>query len=111
MADWGNMDINGWTLRLELKIFKFQEAGTIKLYVSESYTDHTRHRIMVDQVATTRDGWRPRMEFYAYSRPRPGTSLIWVGHKADPERCIFAKGGSAGLMPRWSSWLEFWVPK
>lgn len=105
------MDINGWTLRLELKVFKYQEPGTSKVYVMESTTDTSRHRILVCLRELTFERWKTRMAFYAYLQPRPGTDMIWVGQRTDPDRYILVKGGSAELMPGWTRGFEFWVPK
>lgn len=79
MTDWVSLRADGWTLRLELKVFKHQEPGTIKLYVGETYRDRSKHRIMVDRMEMCRDDWRPRIDFYAYSAPRPRTDRISRG--------------------------------
>lgn len=111
MTDWENMSLYGWMLRLQLKVFRFQEPGTIKVFVAESTDDEKRHRIIVSLQEWHGPMWQPRMEFYAYGQPRPGTDLIWVGKQDNPERCIFVKEDKNDVMTDWKHMFDFWVPK
>lgn len=98
-----------WIERLEFSVFKFHEPGLIKICVVESIKPP--RRLMVSQESGIPDGWKHRMDFYAYARPRPGTYLIWVAYRGDPDRCLFMKGQSTDVLEGWERKLEFWVPK
>lgn len=93
---------------LDFKVFKLQEAGTISIHVVEQ---HEPHRVMVNFGLPLPEGWKYRLTFYAYPEKRPGTQLIWVAFRADPDRCIFMTGGIADTMGGWKRRLQFWVPK
>lgn len=108
MPDWISMDRDGWTERLDFKVFKFDEPGTIKIFVSECLWPH---RVMVDRKQCCLEGWKERLVFNAYGRPRPRTDLIWIGYRGDPDRCIFVKGNGAEPVEDWERRLEFWVPR
>lgn len=103
------MDRDGFTERLMFNVFKFMEPGLIKIYVLESSS--APRRVMVRQESGALTGWKARLEFFAYSSPRPGTDLIWVAYRGDPDRCIFLKGGREDILEGWERKLEFWVPK
>lgn len=108
MPDWRPMNRDGWTERVDFKVFKFQEPNTIKIYVVQS-TSGT-HRVMVNRVPWPLEGWTKYLEFHAYGRQRAGTQLIWIAYRGDPDRCIFVKGDHGDTMERWDRRLEFWVP-
>lgn len=108
MADW-NMNQYSWIERLVFNVFKFEEPGTIKILVSDSISHP--HRVMVTTQPWSVEGWKTRLEFYAYDRARPGTNMIWIGYHAGPDRCIFVKGDEADTIPGWSCQFKFWVPK
>lgn len=105
MPSWGCMDTAGWTERLDFKVFKYEEPGTIRVDVAEQ---HNSHRMMVN---TSVPGWQHRLTFHAYGQQRQGTQYIWVGYQAEPDKCIFVKGERGDSLDGWKRILEFWVPK
>lgn len=108
MADWACMDTSGWTERLDFQVFKYEEPGTIRIDVAE---EHSSQRVMVNADRWSEEGWKNRLTFYAFGQARPGTKMIWVAYRADPDRCIFLKGGRDDKLEGWERRLEFWVPK
>lgn len=109
LSSWVGMDRDGFTERLVFNVFKFQEPGLIKIYVVESSS--MPRRVMVRREPGVTEGWKTRHEFYAYGSPRPGTNMIWVAYRGDPDRCIFLKGDREDTLEGWERRLEFWVPK
>lgn len=110
LPDWGAMNKSGWTERLDFKVFKYKEPRTILISVLESTS--SPQRMMANLNDHSIEGWKKRLEFYAYGKARPGTQMIWVAHRGDPERCIFLKGGLPDTsLDGWRRKFEFWVPK
>lgn len=103
------MDRDGFTERLQFNVFQFEEPGLIKIYVVESKA--APRRVLASRDPSVLEGWKKRLEFYAYGTRRPGTHLIWVAYRADPDRCIFLKGGPEDTLEGWERRLDFWVPK
>lgn len=108
MPDWNSMNRNEWLERLDFQVFRFEEPGTIKLYVVES--TNSTYRVLVNREPWALEGWKRRLEFHAYGQPRPGTQAVWVGYCGNPDRCIFVKGGRGEQISGWDRRLEFWVP-
>lgn len=102
------MNRNEWLERLDFQVFRFEEPGTIKLYVVES--TNSTYRVLVNREPWALEGWKRRLEFHAYGQPRPGTQAVWVGYCGNPDRCIFVKGGRGEQISGWDRRLEFWVP-
>lgn len=90
---------------MNFQVFRYEEPETIRIDVTEQFDSH---RIMVNR---NHQAWKPRLTFYAYGQPRPGTQYIWVAFRADPDRCIFLKGKPEDRLEGWERRLEFWVPK
>lgn len=109
LISWERMTRDEWIERLEFKAFKFHEPGLIRVIILE--TTKPPGRVMVTTEATIPEGWKHRMEFFAYDRPRPGTYLIWVAYRGDPDRCLLMKGQREDVLEGWERKLEFWVPK
>lgn len=109
MADWEPVDKGGWVERLDFQVFKYEEPGTIRIDVTEKH--ESSHRVMVNADRWSGEGWKHRLTFYAYGQARPGTRMVWVAYRADPDRCIFLKGGRDDRLEGWERRLEFWVPK
>lgn len=103
------MTRDGFTERLEFDVFQFEEPGLIKIYVIEGTS--SPRRVMAGRDPGIPDGWKKRLEFYAYGSPRPGTYRVWIAYRADPDRCLFMKGDGAEAWEGWECRLEFWVPK
>lgn len=102
------MNKAGWTERLDFKVFKYKEPGTIQISVVECSSPH---RMMANLNNPSTEGWKKRLEFYAYSQERPGTQMIWAAYRGDPDRCLFLKGGPADTLDGWERRFDFWVPK
>lgn len=103
------MNRDGFTERLVLNVFQFQEHGLVKIHVVESSSPP--RRVMISREPGVSSGWKTRLEFFAYSCPRPGTNMVWVAYRSDPDRCIFLKGDREDKLEGWERKLEFWVPK
>lgn len=111
MCDWKFMNSDGWTERLVINAFKFEEPGTFKVTVQMAKASGGGTQILANREPCSKDGWKFLLEFYAYGEQRPGTHAIWVAYNSTPERCIFLKGGRTDVLPGWERTFEFWVPE
>lgn len=112
-ADWSPMEedggLTGWTQRLKIKVFRFQELDTISIRVMCAKSPY---RIWLIRKGVKLDSsWEEWMEFWVYESARPGTERVWVGYQHVPfARCIVVKGDKGDNMEPWVKLFEFWVP-
>lgn len=110
MVGWGRQGRRGWTNRLDFKVFKFSEIGTIKITIGENSGGKPHRAYAFKNIGALPWGWKERLHFYAFETKRPNTEMISIGRARDPERCIFVRGDHASKLSGWEEHFVFWVP-
>jgi hypothetical protein len=105
---------HGWVSRFRLAVFDRSPHPVYgqQIFVSESKSP-AQHMIWVSKDNSERDGWTPKLDFWAYSHDVGDCVMIAVGQAADPcYRHKFEIGRRIGNAPEDVGWKEkfvFWV--
>lgn len=107
-AEWrADRPEDDWKLRMDFKVFRFQEPGLVKIFVM--LKSPPWRMLAVRDKSKVSHLWKLHLDFWAYGEPQPGTQRIWSGFQAKTNMVIFVKGGREG-MEDWAEQCEFWVP-
>ncbi|RPB27804.1 hypothetical protein L211DRAFT_833783 [Terfezia boudieri ATCC MYA-4762] len=107
-----DLEQRGWISRFRLAVFDRSPHPVYgqQIFVSEGTSPH---RIWVSKDNSERDGWTPKLDFWAYSHDVGNCVMIAVGQATKPCcRCKFEIGRRIGNAPEDKDWKEifvFWV--
>ena len=122
------MNIPGWKHHIDFFAFKSEMPGTIRIAVGEA---HNPHRMMFNHASLDQSkwnsgqkmdvqGWKHKMEFWAYPTKQHGTMRIAVGQAHNPHRMAMnldcekqGRWDCPGItkmdVQGWEHHTEFWV--